>query len=109
MNRKAKAKKYENIEFQFLSLDEAETENGAVLIRDNQMVIDIQDTNGATVYLITGKASKHLFVGDNSAGQHMPRVQATWVKLNRRYVGDWVEDGYEYLFSFELTQESFEH
>jgi hypothetical protein len=108
MNRKAKVKKYERVEFQFLSLDEAETENGTVLIRDDQMVIDIQDTDGATVYLITGSASEHLFVGGNSAGQHMPRVQATWVKLNRKYVGDWVEDGYEYLFSFELTQERLE-
>ena len=74
MNRKAKAKKYEDVEFQFLSLDDAETENGTVLIRDDQMVIDIQDTNGATVYLITGKASRHLFVGGNSAGQHMPSI-----------------------------------
>ena len=84
MNRKAKAKKYESVEFQFMSLDEAETENGTVLIRDEQMVIDIPGTNGATVYLITGRASKHLFVGGNSAGQHMPGVQATWVKLRLR-------------------------
>ncbi len=68
------------------------------------MIIDIPDTNGTTVYLITGRPSKHFFAGVNSAGQLMPQVQAKWVSLGRMYVGQWVEDGYEYLFSFELDR-----
>jgi hypothetical protein len=67
------------------------------------MVIDIQDPDGMTVYLIVGKPSRHLFKGHNSAGGSMLEVIATWTILAQTYVGVWVEDGYEYLFSFELN------
>ncbi len=97
----SQAKKYENVEFQFLTLEEASTLSGTVLLRDREMVLDIQE-DGATIYLIRGKSFKHFFEGANSAGSSILKVRARWVGFGREYVGKWIEDGQEYLFSFEL-------
>jgi hypothetical protein len=93
---------YEQVEFQFLSLTEADTLLGTVLLRESEMVIDIQEDDGTTVYLIRGKSFKHFFEGANSAGSSMPRARARWVGFGREYVGKWIEGGQEYLFSLEL-------
>ena len=48
---KKQTERYEEIQFQFVSLEVAETEMGTVLLRGSEMVIDIQDSDdGATVY-----------------------------------------------------------
>lgn len=95
-------KKFEKIEIQFLSLDSAESEVATVLLRGEEMVIDILAADGTTDYLIVGKPVKYFLQGVNSAGVGAPKVRARWALLGRVYVGEWVEDGQEYLFSFEL-------
>jgi len=102
---KKQTRKYEDVQFQFVSLEVAETEKGTVLLRGDEMVIDIRDSDDSvTVYLIVGKLSQHFFDGSNSAGPLMPKVRARWVDFGRSYVGLWIEDGHERLFSFQLPR-----
>lgn len=104
---KKKTERYEEIQFQFVSLEIAETEKGTVLLRGDEMVIDIQDPeDGVTVYLIVGKLSQNFFDGSNTGGPLMPKVRARWVDFGRTYVGLWIEAGHEYLFSFQLPRSS---
>src|SRR6266850_1505830 len=104
MATRNKAKKFENVEIQFVNIEDAQALNATVLVRNGEMVIDIQALDGITDYLIVGKPEDYFFQGINSAGKAMPTVRAKWVKLGRIYVGLWIEGGREYLFSFELNQ-----
>ena len=49
---------------------------------------------------------KHFFEGANTAGRLEPKVRASWTDFSRMYVGYWIEDGKDYLFSFELPKGS---
>lgn len=103
MGAKRKNRRYEGVEILFANLHEASIEIAAVLFRDDEMVIDIQDPNDhVTNYLIVGKPVGYFFRGGNSAAGNAPRVAATWTKLGQSFVGEWIEEGIEYLFSFEL-------
>jgi hypothetical protein len=64
----------------------------------------MQEPDGITKYLIVGKPVGNHFQGVNSAGRLMPKVRVKWVKLGKVFVGQWLEDGQEYLFSFELKK-----
>lgn len=97
-------KRFERVEIQFVNMDDAALEYATVLLRGEEMVIDIQAEDGLSDYLILGKPRRYFFEGLNSAGELMPKVQATWTILGQTYVGVWVEDGHEYLFSFELHE-----
>jgi len=101
--RELKIKRFENIEIQFVNLDRADTETATVLLRDNEMVIDIQNPDDPRPdYVIVGKLIDYYFKGRNSARGETPKVVAIWTKLGQSYIGEWIEDGVEYLFSFEL-------
>jgi hypothetical protein len=100
-------KKHEKVEIRFLSSDEDTVLIGTVLLRDSNMVLGIQDPNGADPYLIVGKRRKHFFEGTNTAHKAVVQnVKAKWAELDGIYVGLWVENGYDYLFSFYLPSES---
>jgi hypothetical protein len=104
---KKHARKFEDIQFQFANLEDAGTHMETVLLRGDEMVIDIQDSDGGTtVYLSVGKLSQNFFDGSNSAGSLMPKVRARWIDFGRTYVGQWIEDRHEYLFSFQLPRSS---
>lgn len=103
MPRKTNVKKFDNVEIQFVNLEDADSLNATVLLRGEEMVIDMQDDDGVTAYLIIGKPVDYFFKGVNSAGKTMPKVLASWVKLGSTYVGVWIQDAREYLFSFELN------
>lgn len=105
MAKSKRAKKFEKVGIEFMNSDIYQTEEATVILRGDEMVLDIQafDDN-ITDYLIVGRPVKYYFQGVNSAGQDMAKVLARWVKLGSGYVGRWVEDGQEYLFSFELTE-----
>lgn len=103
---KRKIKRFEGVEFQFVNLDEAIAGTGTVLLRGDEMIIDIQDSaDNVTVYLIVGKPNKHFYEGANTAGQLMPKVRAKWTNFGRMYIGSWLEEGHDYLFSFELPKD----
>jgi hypothetical protein len=95
-------RKYANVEIQF-GYDVPE--EASVILRGDEMVIDMPDPDyGNTKYLIVGKRVQHYFAGINSAGPQTPKVRARWTSLGRVYVGQWIEEGQEYLFSFELSE-----
>jgi hypothetical protein len=96
-----KPKKHVKVAIQF-DVGIPEAEEATVILRDDQMVIDMQEPDGVTKYLIVGKPVGYYFQGVNSAGPRMPKVRVVWVKLGKVFVGQWLEDGQEYLFSFEL-------
>lgn len=101
--KQGQPKRYANVEIQFVNLDQATTLVASVLVRDTEMVIDIQNPDDhITDYLIVGKSRDYFLRGRNSAAGDVPKVLATWTYLNKSYIGEWIEDGVEYLFSFEL-------
>ena len=50
-----------------------EAEEAHVTLRDGEMIIDMQEPDGITKYLIVGKPVAYYFQGVNSAGRECPR------------------------------------
>lgn len=65
------------------------------------MVIDIEEPD---LYLVIGKRNGHYWAGKNSAAQDSTKVSAKWTEIDGKYIGFWIEDGYEYYFSFSLPK-----
>lgn len=99
----SKPKRYEEIGFHFLSALEDTTLTGSVLIREHEMVLDIRDPRGASTYLIVGKSLGTYFKGVNSDHASAIQIEASWADLGGLYVGLWVENGEEFMFSFGLS------
>jgi hypothetical protein len=96
-----------DVSFHFLGGDEEDSYLfGKVIIRSGEMVLDIPGGYGP--YTIVGKACNHWFDGTNTdrrppnIGGSRARVEAKWASVGRTYVGVWVEDDEEFLFSFNL-------
>jgi hypothetical protein len=97
---------YQNIQFQFLDGDGELIQTGTVLVRDDNMVLDIPAQQGFAACLITGEQRGHIFIGSNTLrSESSPRILAKWADLGEIFVGIWIEDGYECLFSFRLPRE----
>jgi|AGTN01.1.fsa_nt_gi hypothetical protein len=94
-------KRHDNVSFWFLGAGEDEDLRGSVVVRDEEMVLDIPDGDGP--YLIAGKKSGHVFAGSNSIRSVSNNVAARWADIGGRFVGTWVEEGSEYLFAFRLS------
>lgn len=77
-----------------------------VILRTNEMVLDIphhRDWNGP--YLILGSLVGSFYAGqDELAHEYKVDVVARWAKLGDVFVGIWIEDGHEFLFSFRLPK-----
>ncbi len=91
---------YHDIEFHFLGGDEDSRLPGTVRIADGAMVLDIRD--GYDPYLIEGKQNDSWYVGVNVDHQRRYETEARWASVGQRYVGIWIEGGWEYLFTFVL-------
>lgn len=93
--------KYENIEIRFFHPDGEEDLIGTVLVRadGDEMVID---THGDYHYLLRGFLDGHCYQATNADPDAQSQVCATWTRLPDIYVGVWIEDGDEYMFSFRL-------
>jgi hypothetical protein len=100
MARENVAVKHDNVSFHFLGSGEDECLNGTVLCRDGEMVLEILGGDGP--YSIVGRARGHHFEGCSSIRGMTQSVHARWAEVGGRYVGIWVEEEFEYLFSFEL-------
>jgi hypothetical protein len=96
------AQKYEGVRFRFAGANQDTELTGTVLFRDKEMVIEIPGGYGP--YLIVGKQHGGRFEGVSSVQGISNRTEARWADLGGLYVGQWIEDGYEFLFSFELPQ-----
>lgn len=101
--RQTKSKKYSDVKIEFMKSDHDISEIATIIRRTDEMVLDIADDSGSTVYLVVGKSRGHYYSGVNSAFGDVPRVNATWTELGGKYIGFWIEDGDEYLFSFRLA------
>ena len=81
---------------------------GQVLLRVGErgpeMVLDIKDAGDGGPFLLVGKQprGKSFFVAENSANGRVNDVRASWAEISDGYAGRWIEEGYEYLFTFEL-------
>ena len=99
-----KPRRYDSIIFEFSGVESTDTLHGALLIRQNEMVIDIRDPTGNGPYLIIGKKRKTFYAGHNTErGSHVS-VDAKWADIDGRYVGFWVEDEDDFYFSFRLPR-----
>ena len=98
MPTKKEISKHENVWFHFLGNEEDSLLPGKVIVRTGSMVLEVRE--GATPYLVVGSLHKHWFEGKNTAAGN--QVDAKWAEVDGTYVGVWVEETYEYLFSFEL-------
>jgi|HubBroStandDraft_6_1064221.scaffolds.fasta_scaffold1064953_2 hypothetical protein len=93
-------RKYEDVRFHFLGAEEDSELIGTVLVRDGEMILDIPGADRP--YLIVGKSHGHRFAGTSSVRGRSNRVEAKWADVGEMYVSVWLEDAYEYLFSFDL-------
>ena len=103
-------KRYDKVIFEFLEQYSNDKESyyptslmGTVLIRDDEMVIDIRDPEGASPYLIVGKYHEHVYRGRNAAHDATAEVQAKWVNIDTEYLGIWIEGGDRIVFMFDLA------
>src|SRR5437763_4392273 len=92
--------RHDDVRFHFLGAAEDSELPGTVLVRGGEMVLDIPGGYGP--YLIHGKPQGHHFEGVSSVRGKSNRVEARWADVGSVYVGVWIEDGYDFLFSFEL-------
>jgi hypothetical protein len=99
-------RQYQNIQFQFLDGDGEVIQAGTVLVRDDSMVLDIPTQQGFAACLIPGEQVGHVFIGSNTLrGENSPHIQAKWADLDGIFVGIWIEEGFDCLFSFRLPRE----
>ena len=100
--------RYDNIEFRWVNSEEETLLAGQVLLRVGkscpEMVLDIKGAGDGGPYLLVGKQPrrKSFFVAENSANGRVNDVRASWAEIGDGYAGRWIEDGYEYLFTFNL-------
>jgi hypothetical protein len=98
--------RYPNVSIQFLTPDEdALNVKAAVLLRQGEMVIDIPDQPSSGPYLVCGKQVDYFFAGiDSLEHEEKVHVVARWALLGDVYVGIWIEEGVEHLFSFRVPR-----
>lgn len=71
------------------------------------MVLEITDKLAPRPYLIVGKLCDGYFEGADGPGIRGNEVRASWAYVGRQlFVGTWLEDGDEYLFSFDLSEQA---
>jgi len=96
---------FKDVDFYFLSAADAETAEhnyrGTVIIRENEMVLEVE-LPGDEPYLIKGKTRDGFYEGDHEGMSGDIPVHAKWTRLDRIWIGTWLEDGYESLFTFRL-------
>jgi hypothetical protein len=98
-------KRYDDVEFDFFYTDGSGSQTGSVVVRDTSIVIDIPDQAEVKPCLIEGTLAGHVFAGRNSRRSEEPlQVQARWTDLGDRFVGVWIEEGTDMLFSFRLPK-----
>jgi hypothetical protein len=99
--------KHENVPFWFVSEHEgSERTIGTVLVRGDEMVLEIDHPSDPSEvpYLIKGhQQTGAFFAGKHHGLPHHEPVFAKWAQVGDEWVGLWIEDHKEYLFSFALT------
>ena len=99
-------RKLSGVSIEFLGGVEGPIEVQAeVLERENEMVISIADQPSSPPFLVRGAKQLYFFAGVDSLEHEVSvNVVARWALLGDVYVGIWIENGAEYLFSFRLPR-----
>lgn len=97
--------RYDNVQFTFFTHEKENCANlrGTVLVRVNEMILDIQDKQAPTPYLIRGALVKNYYIGTNEFKNPYTDIDAKWAQVGDSYVGIWIEEGTDYLFSFKTA------
>ena len=103
-NTYRKPKPHKTIEFYFQPTASEDPYKGTVLLREKEMVIDIPIQDDEGPYLIVGKFNGRFYEGKNSAHDAHSDVYAKWGDFGDIYIGQWIEDSDEYLFSFKISK-----
>jgi hypothetical protein len=78
---------------------------GALLTASEAAGIDLLLTPSSGPYLVCGKKVDHFFAGvDSLEHEEKVHVVARWALLGDVYVGIWIEEGTEHLFSFRAPR-----
>jgi hypothetical protein len=96
--------RHEKVDFHFLGAGEDVHLSGTALVRRNDMVISIRGGYGP--YEIVGECRGHVFAGENSHLERRYDVKAKWSDLGGIFVGEWLENNNQFLFSFVLPRNS---
>jgi hypothetical protein len=103
-------KLYKHIPIQFLTVGgDSEERYAQVRQQGDEMVLSIsrQPSPEPVTFLVHGKKVEHFFAGVDSLKNPIPvKVIARWALIGDEYIGRWIEDGVEYLFSFRLPRVS---
>lgn len=95
--------RYENIQFQFLSAAERPSfPRGTVVIRGAEMVLEVECPDEERPYTIHGKPQRDFFCGQHTGLPGDVPVFAKWTRLDDTFIGTWVEEGIDYLFTFRI-------
>lgn len=93
--RSEQTRPHEDIEFVFVSGSfDATSARGRVLVRDGEMILDIEWQG--TAYHVPGQREQSYFIGTDVD------VRARWADLGTEFVGVWIEKGHEWFFRFRL-------
>ncbi len=97
-----------DVPFRFLSDDEDSELVGSVYIVSFSMTLDINDPSGEQPYFIVGTTTEgRYFHGADGPGKRGHKVEARWAFVGYdRYVGLWLENEHEYLFSFDVSKDA---
>jgi hypothetical protein len=94
--------RYDNVLFEFVSAgNEPEDSRGSVLVDGERMVLEVE-CEGDDPYLIQGRSRGGFYSGHHVGQLDDVPVEARWASIGDTFVGQWVEDGDEYLFRFAL-------
>jgi hypothetical protein len=101
---------HKHIPIQFLKVGgDSEERYAQVRQQENEMVLSIsrQPSLKPVTFLVYGKKFQHFYAGVDSLRHETPvKVIARWAPIGSEYIGRWIEDGVEYLFSFRLPRAS---
>jgi intein/homing endonuclease len=110
LKEKPVPKLYKQVPIQFLTVGgDSEERYAQVQLRENEMVLSIsrQPSPQPVTFFVRGKKVKHFFAGKDSLTHEISmKVIARWALIGDEYIGRWIEDGMEYLFSFRLSPAS---
>jgi hypothetical protein len=96
------AQTYKDVRFLTLGIREAFERKGTVLIRDNEMVLDIPNPEGDI--LLIGRLVGHVYSATEKNPPGIEPVNARWAKIGDCYVGTWIEGHMDFLFTFSLPK-----
>jgi hypothetical protein len=84
--------------------EEPECLSGTVLLRKDEMVLEINYPD-EDPYSIVGKRSDQHYVGRHVGSPMDIEVDARWAEIgNNEWVGLWVSEGVDWLFRFRLAR-----